>query len=224
VEVPKAACSTIKFALQNAEVDKNTPQDNRKRLYSIDTEVIHNKNLSPLLSPEDDLEVFNEAVWGSYFRFTFVRNPYTRALSSYLDKIGIGETVVKALNKAHYRELLGLPVDRSVSFYEYLLAILYSMPKTPCNTDHIHWMPQATLLSINAVSYNFIGRMENSVNDFKKLSAILGIDFSISIQPHATNAREHVDRYYTNKEEELVRHIYYDDFKLLAYGFDRRMA
>ncbi|MEM1131241.1 MAG: sulfotransferase family 2 domain-containing protein, partial [Pseudomonadota bacterium] len=80
VETPKVACTTVKRVLQAAELgperQTETPAD------------VHAKSQSPLLAPSSDLQGFVAAMRDpAVFRFGFVRNPYARALSCWLDKM-----------------------------------------------------------------------------------------------------------------------------------------
>ena len=78
-EVPKVACSTTKLALQKLEAKTaglSAPSE--------EMSIIHNKKQSLLLSPSDiGLDRFCEMLNdSSVFKFSFVRNPYTRVLSA----------------------------------------------------------------------------------------------------------------------------------------------
>ena len=77
LETPKVACSTIKRTFQKAEVTALGGEVAKN---------IHDKNLSPLLSPLDIQNGLDSMFEGDeFFRFSFVRNPYSRILSAYLD-------------------------------------------------------------------------------------------------------------------------------------------
>ena len=79
VETPKVACSTIKRSLQLLEVGPEIVPPPRK---------IHERSCSPLLTPSQVGSLFLECAYSdNFFRFCFVRNPYTRILSCYLDKV-----------------------------------------------------------------------------------------------------------------------------------------
>ncbi|MBD0335929.1 MAG: sulfotransferase family 2 domain-containing protein [Cyanobacteria bacterium Co-bin13] len=80
VDTPKVGCSTIKLTLQRLELeDEQFARD--------DFEDIHLRKFSPLLMPIQvgPLDAFLSR--SDIFKFCFVRNPYTRVLSCYLDKI-----------------------------------------------------------------------------------------------------------------------------------------
>lgn len=211
VENPKVACSTIKYMLQWAELGDDCELKTRH------ISSIHNRSLSPLLSPKDDPVVFQEAVWGGYFKFCFVRNPYVRTLSCFLDKIG--DTDVVNQERARMRKKLGLSLHGPVLFYDFLLAILKAQQSLNAGGDP-HWLPQSMLLSIDAIEYSFIGRHENLANDLRKLDVKLGGKFVVNKSSHATGAGKLLGQYYSKKEIELVGYLFNDDFKNFSYGKD----
>lgn len=78
VETPKVACSTIKKTLQTMEVENvNFHRDNPNIK-------VHENSL--LLSPSS-VGDFQKLLNSEIFKFCFSRNPYTRLLSAYLQKI-----------------------------------------------------------------------------------------------------------------------------------------
>src|ERR1700722_16343751 len=90
VDTPKVACSTIKYTLQCAELGQQaTTRTNpipARYGYSSSLLDIHDRRKSPLRWPGDAYEL-QEFVRTSRFAFCFVRNPFSRTLSAYLDKI-----------------------------------------------------------------------------------------------------------------------------------------
>jgi len=204
VETPKAACSTIKRRLQLAEVDEDVsrvPED------------VHARNQSPL----KQIRRASKSFWHLYddpttFRFCFVRNPFSRALSCYLDKL-----VQDKSTRPRIAPQLGLPADRIVSFRVFLSAVRDQ-------TDHErnpHWAPQAYLLSPERFRYSFIGRFEFLQRHLDLVARRLGFPKipRQRVAPHATSAAEKIDAYYGPKEIALVQDIYQQDFEAFGYGW-----
>lgn len=153
---------------------------------------------------------YNEvSCFSDLFKFTFVRNPYSRVLSAYLDK-------VHNKNKKKFN---------SVTFLDFLLYLeqegLYS---------NQHWVPQKSLLLIPMKEFDLIGKIENFNNDFeliineiyrKNPSYCLYNDNNmnkIKFAPHSTNACEKLKQYYDEKTFDVVSRLYKDDFE--AFGYD----
>ncbi len=203
-ETPKVGCSTIKKTLQKLEVSdaSDIPED------------VHQKKLSPLLSPLDLEKNFSEYLTDAYFKFSFVRNPYTRILSCYLDKI-IG------IQKDVYLPKIGYSLTDNVSFKAFLLAI---KEQTFFEMD-VHWMPQHILLGADKIPLDFIGRQENFDNDLAKVLSIITKSDSnapniSNERPHAVGANKKLLQYLTKDTAQLIHEIYADDFRLYGYHIE----
>ena len=203
-ETPKVGCSTIKNTLQKLEVDDESKLP----------DWVHDKHLSPLLSPLELEKNFTEYINDEYFKFSFVRNPYTRILSCYLDKIlGIEKDVM--LPK------LGFKSTDYLSFYDFLQAV-----KSQSYSEmDVHWMPQSILLASESITLDFIGRQENFDNDLKKVLVKITKSDPGSLHisnetPHAVGANKKLQKYMTKGIAKLILEIYYDDFYLYGYSRD----
>jgi hypothetical protein len=212
VEVPKAGCTVVKRAMQFSEHGGRPHPE---------PDSVHERSTSPLGAPLRDKfdldEVFGER--GSYFRFAFVRNPYSRALSCYLEKIA-GEQWLREMRLPK----LGFKPDENVEFVEFLRRVAEQAPE---DMD-IHWAPQQHLLSLGKVRYGFLGRFESFRQDL--LSVIGHLEMTVPegllqrTTPHTTNARDKILEYYDDESIALVRSIYRRDFEALGYGLDPRFA
>lgn len=213
-EVPKAGCTVVKRVLQTSELNGQSD-----RLPSSQ----HDRQASPLVAPLDlDLEMdelYNAS--GSWFRFTFVRNPFTRALSGYLEKIAREHE----MRDQRLRQL-GFEAGSWPSFREFL----ERLADTPPARLDIHWAPATHLLATKNVNYDFIGRFESLRSDLALLIDRLGLetppDITSRTTQHTTNARDRLEDYYGDDPvcADLVRRIYSRDFAALGYGLDPRFA
>jgi hypothetical protein len=209
VEIPKNACSTLKFILRRVELDDVTIEN---------TKQIHNRQYSPLLRPCQLWDVDALLNSSQFKRFTFVRNPYTRVLSAFLDKI--------AGNNRRLKEPLFTILDRDIkeisspiSFVDFLRAI---RQQSPLEMDH-HWRQQSIQAFYPKLSYDFIGRFERLDEDIERLGGVLGIDlrkYYYRHAPHNTNAGERLKEYYDDESIRLVKQIYAEDFDLFEYPTD----
>ncbi|MGB5264133.1 MAG: sulfotransferase family 2 domain-containing protein, partial [Lutimonas sp.] len=146
VETAKVACSTIKLTLQRLELnDRNFSRENFQD--------VHDRAYSPLLKLQQ-IPNFEQALKNdNFFRFCFVRNPYTRTLSAYLDKI-LGNS---AREKSIILSQLGHDMrDMSIhiSFEEFISAI----EKQPISMMDNHWRHQYYSTYQETIRYDFIGR------------------------------------------------------------------
>jgi len=147
------------------------------------------------------------------FKFTFVRNPYSRVLSAYLDNVG---------RKRHQgRRFLSWAEQHNqpatfLGFCRYLEAGgLYL---------DMHWAPQVEILSLPLERFDFIGRVEHLNRD---LAVVLERLFHVQTAvpaPHAgthTHASERVNDAYGAEETAIVNRLYAADFERL--GYDRHL-
>ncbi len=208
---PKSASTGILRALQLAEVDGDTARV---------PEFIHDRAHSPLLnisgsqfSPE---EIFGGA---EFFRFTYVRNPFSRALSAYLEKV-----VREPAERARLLPTLGLATDAQISFLEFLTAIHNQRD----SWRDIHWATQTRLIQCRNFGYHFIGRFESFSTTFPQILARLGVGSQYfdeqSMPAHATNASAHIESQIGVEERRMILTIYEADFENFGYGRDPSVA
>lgn len=206
VETPKVACTTIKRVLQIAELNGV-----RERLGPN----VHDRALSPLLSPAHNRAAFSEAMASpAFFRFCFVRNPYTRVLSAYLDKL---------LTNAWERNLRGPPLGFPQGYIPGFEEFLEAVRRQPAEERDIHWTTQSRLLNPVGLGYDFIGRFETFEPDFARICRHLQIELHPADlgfgKIHATGANRRTTEYLNGKSTALIQSIYEDDFLTFGYGW-----
>jgi hypothetical protein len=205
---PKVASTATLTILQTAERDGVPPRD------------IHDRLESPLMSFRTASLSADEILTGDrFFKFTYVRNPYTRILSCYLDKIVQDED--ERLKKL---PTLGFPTNYRPTFIEFLDAV-YAQPD---ESRDAHWMSQTRLIGMGKIDYDFIGRQETFGSSFPILLDRLGIDrglFAPQAGPtHPTGAGKRIEKYIGEEEQKIILALYRTDFRALAYGTDPAMA
>lgn len=203
VETAKVACHQIKYTLQCAEKEKVIIYD--------DPSHVHEKKFSPLLSPLDDIKNFILALNDdSYLKFCFVRNPFSRILSCYLDKF-----VNNEFERRRLSPYLGLSPTQRPTFETFLSVISEQ-------DDHdrdIHWASQTFLLQPKKIKYNVVGRFENFNAEFSEICRRLGIEKYFVAPPthYSTNASGKLSEYYTDAARDIVRGVYSEDFRNFNY-------
>ena len=206
--VGKAANSTIKSLLYKEEI-KGT----WVRMPSV-----HQRASSPLISPYQlSNEDLNRVLYGDeFFRFTFVRNPFSRLLSCYLDRIANGGT-------RPYRELMiamGKEDGYAPTFEEFILTICSQTTRKQNN----HWRVQYDDTLSNLIEYHDVGKQENFQKDFTRIyDRIFGAkpmkgSLSTNASPSKTSASEKLDTYWTEDLSAHVRDIFANDFSSFNYS------
>lgn len=206
VQTPKAGHSTVKHALIRAELEDPEFQ------YS-DTRLMHERAVSPLLSPLQVGDFASLFKSGKLFRFCFVRNPYERLLSGYLDKIA---------RPSEQRDLLcrqmGLnnPADHNLTFLEFVKAI---SDQPPIEMDN-HWRPQFYQTFQDKIDFDFVGRTETLHNDFVEVGKRLGVDFAPYLRDernHAQGSGSRLAEFMTDEIQSLILNKYQQDFDRFGY-------
>lgn len=145
------------------------------------------------------------------FKFTFVRNPYSRALSMFRHKI----IKDKFLEKIEFD-------DNKTGFNEFLNLLLHN-PKT-FNNDY-HFISQTDSLAFHVSNFDYIGKLENFCDDFHRILNINLIDYDDFISnrirnkrnsKHQTFSESALNSYYNKENIRLVNVIFEKDF----YNFD----
>ena len=219
--IQKAASTTIRNTLSNYEL---------KDLFKID--VPHNPHFinTPFVKPYQLSEQqFTDIMKDQNFlKFTFIRNPYDRILSAYLDKIVGGElrgNFLKTKSDSENKNKVGklktnilnvLGFSEKVSFEQFVEVITQIEDKR----KNIHWKPMSFILDYPHTKFDFIGKIENFDQDFKTLQDLLNIDLTnyyIKHDRHKTNAAKAIEHYYTPALKKKIAEHYSDDFKLGGY-------
>ena len=133
------------------------------------------------------------------FKFTVVRNPYTRTLSAYLDKV---ERRAKRDN-------------RESSFRDFLLSL--QRGKLYANA---HWAPQSALMLIPVERFDFIGKVETLEQDLATIKRRIRPDLEqplTSVMTNATGAGDRLRAYYDDELVALVQDLYRRDFTSFRY-------
>lgn len=182
--IPKAANSTVVTTLAKIKFGRDIPSKEAKKMFRTPS----------------DLNTKEVATIPDMFKFAVVRNPYSRILSAYLDKV----------------ERRALRENRETSFREFL----YSLKESKLYSNG-HWSPQSSLLLLPYEMFDFIGKVETLDTDLpvieEKVQGLPPGEHFKSFLSNATGATEKMSAYYDDETAEMVRVLYHDDFKMFNY-------
>lgn len=198
---PKVGCSTVKNALWKA-LSPETAQG------PFDVHLLEG---SPF---NDDLQSLD---WLETARiFTFVRNPFVRLVSAYLNKIAGQEAAQWQWFVRRYK----VPADQVLPFDDFVRMISEDAPE---DLDP-HWRPQHINLMYPFVRPNAIGKLEQMDEE---LPRFLERYLAVPLVPvprknqHGTNARAtYLDHFRNPNTLRRVITLYYDDFRHFGYSLD----
>lgn len=162
-------------------------------------------------------------------KYAMVRDPYSRTLSAYLNKVEKRLPVRHGEKSDHFEKIvdeieqfrkstLQDDVFPEINFEVFLLWLKYSKS---WHVGDEHWAPQHVLLKQPELGFDFIGRFEDLQEDAARILREIGCDKSFPSQKDVkfapTNAKSKIDRYYTDDTRTLVNELFERDFQIFGY-------
>jgi hypothetical protein len=146
-----------------------------------------------------------------FFKFMFVRNPYSRILSAYLHKI------VRRLERGAKLGASGLDSSRGTPTFREFCSYLADGGLF----ENVHWSPQTSLMLLPFAKFDFIGKVETFENDVRTVLSRLGADepadFIVPFSNYVTNSHLRIDDFYDTETRAIVRRLYRSDFETFDY-------
>jgi hypothetical protein len=212
VEVPKAGCGTMKATLGALEGARLNETHAQRFLDKPHNGVKSGAHVRPYQLPSDLLE---EVFAGkSYKRFTVVRDPGTRALSGYLEKIMQGLRQSEEITEA-----LGGKAADTVTFEEFLQVIAAQ----PSREQDPHWRRQSDHIGIGIINFDSVIHLEDldqSWAQVAELTSTPDLDGQFYCKK-STHAGTRTDEYFTTNALELISQIYSADYQNLNYSLNK---
>ena len=196
VGIPKVATRSILTALYDVSGTNRS------------STVIAEMNISELLRRFPEVR--------DYFKFTIVRNPWSRAVSCYRDKI-LNSSPIK--HARHLNGRYGLEQGMSFDAFAEWLA-------SPYGNDDVadrHWMSQHKILGFgedDGLQYDFVGRFESLIPDYRRLGSLTKL--LLPDLPHRLKTQEPNDyrAIYSEKSFNAIADRYRNDIEIFDYEFD----
>jgi hypothetical protein len=155
--------------------------------------------LQHLLARQIRQEVGNE-IFGDYFKFAVVRNPWDRAVSQFC--------YTRIRTDLH--ELIEMTTE--TSFGEYLTRIE--------GHEHVQWKPQLEFLhdADGSMLVDFVGRFERLERDAGSIFRRLGIEAGTLPHTNASDRRPYREYFDTSSRRRIER-LYGEDIEAFGYEF-----
>lgn len=224
--LPKCACSSIGQIIHYLDHGKFYDGD------------IHDA-LAPIYkwSNEGNAQISQIMDDGRVFRFTLVRNPYKRLLSSFADKIFGFQANGKRYRAGHIHQHLeeygvswGPAANLPANFRHFVRFVADTIERGEPMPSDIHWTPCFRHLQYNvqkAAEWNldFVGHIESFKCDIDTVMQRAGIDPS-RLPPSVPRENSTslppipIQNFYGPEEIEIMQRVYRQDFELFRYSLD----
>ena len=192
VKVPKTAGTSISMALNCAHILK--PHRDIK-------EIKQALELNPKIGCSDNEEPNSIDPYDEYFKFGFVRNPWSRVVSLYNRKEGIQPS-------------------QTMNFDEFVNTINYSSDVCVHPSQHKNQLDWFTDLD-GEVVVEFIGKFEKLESDWQKICKKLSVNIKLlHTRKNPFNQRPYQE-YYTDITREMIGDKFHVDIEYFNYEFDQ---
>ena len=202
VHIPKTGGTSVEDAIWGSDWSKRTPEELWMGLVRPGFNKYQSGGMQHLLASQIREEVGSDR-FESYFKFSFVRNPWDKAVSQFL----------YLKTRPDLRKVMG--VRPWTSFRKYLRILKkhhqrhvqsFEQWRFICNED-------------GKLLVDFLGRFETLEEDFQKVAEI--IKLSDTSLPHSMKSkkRKPYADYYDAKSIDLISEIYARDIELFNYRF-----
>lgn len=142
--------------------------------------------------------------WDDLLKFAFVRNPWERLVSAYIDKIQ-GNSLLRGSQLKNYK--------KKYNTFNKMVQFIKSAKLEELNE---HFNSQTNLLPLNKL--DFIGRFENLQEDFDIVCDKIGLPRKKL--PHENQSKhKHYTEYYDDETRQIVAEKYAKDIEFFGYEF-----
>jgi hypothetical protein len=217
LETPKAACTTFKGLLRDLcgappiEYPVDAQRESRRDMF------IHVRSNVPVPSLLDLDEQTQRHVLTApdFLRFAIVRNPYTRLVSAWRNKVMLCEPGYEHIYRKLTGDMPSLGSKKILAFPQFLRFIENEPDLRSCNA---HWRRQVELLLYPAIPYTHIGKLEQLPMTLDLIERHLGATKPLRVgRSNSTGGggRDPMDAATAAR----IYALYAEDFE--AFGYDR---
>jgi hypothetical protein len=214
LEVPKAACTAMKMLLRelchSPELKLFTDYNHRETRRSMFIHVRNNVSFPSLnaLDKEDQRDLLESP---DVLRFTVVRNPYTRLVSAWRDKVFLCEPGVYDVYTAVRGAAPAMDRKSPIEFAEFVSYI----ERSGAERD-LHWRKQVDLAYPKGIPFTHIGKVEDLQSTLAIFSRHIGRQDALTV-PRVNEGSIKPPARYSNELAARVYALYEDDFGTFDY-------
>lgn len=196
VPTPKAGCSSFKLWMD--------------RMYVGDAKYFPDGSIHSVQQiPKPDhygYDKLSTVLERGCYGFSFVRDPERRLISCYYSKLG------KPRYKRAVNRVLGIKDEGADVDFDTFLTALEIQEEARMDA---HWRPQTTLLMLDAIEYDRIGKLENAKEDFRLVQQEAGLP-NMPLPHRNRGTRPEIE--ITPARRKRIEEIYAVDYETFSYG------
>lgn len=224
VATPKAACTTIKrilLHLSSLELPYAHSNNESSMIMSV-----HDRTINPMETLGTVDKELLEAVMVStdYCRFSIVRNPYSRLVSVWSDKVRLHEPdfylLWNEINQFHSKQSGNDDVN-CPTFEEFVMWVVGTQDLSTCN---VHWRSMFSLLRPDLIDYTYVLNTETLVQGFQTVlkHAAISQDSGQLLNDFKANESLPINwkKLYSSGLADVVYKAYQKDFETFGYDKD----
>lgn len=203
IPIPKVACSTVKKICADLLAMPLPTHDLAEEIHLIHFPCVKKYKI------KDD--------YGDYFKFTFVRNPWSRVVSCYNDKINYDSGhVYERYENSFIKYLKQMKVFSKDMTFERFVEVLCDIPDEHAQA---HFRSQHRFITDESgnILVDFIGRFEQLDSDFQFISEKIGVRIEL---PHIRPGKPRsYTYYYTERTARMIERRYERDVEMFGYRY-----
>ena len=154
--------------------------------------------------------------FNNYFKFMFVRNPWSRVISLYKREVrrkSYSGDLESFINK----------IEFATSFCEVIGEQTLDLPRS--KLEKLNQIDYGKINGSDKIHMDFIGRIENLENDLRFIFKKINLDWSENIWGKYKNSnrgsyKKHYTEYYNNKTKKIIGEKFAEDIEYFGYKFE----
>ena len=184
IHIPRTGGTSIEFSIRPDWIFENFPDE--KHILASTAKLLY------------------KDYWDDYFKFSFVRNPWSRMVSM-----------------THHPEFYGCKIKNEkldVSEYQKKFKKVEIDPRSRSEGEKVNAMSNAVYLNILNEEFDFIGRFENLQKDYSQVCSIINCSNKL-VHEELSDKRKHYTEYYNDETRQIVAEKYAKDIEHFGYKF-----
>lgn len=158
--------------------------------------------------------IYGRSIYESYYKFTFVRNPWDRVFSAY-----------NFLKEGGFDEKDKTWAEKNLLEYDTFDKFICEWVNARNINTKNHFVPQYKYIcnAAGKVIVDYIGKFEKIQEDYEHIVDKIGVTATLHHKNRTMSMNKELNytEFYTEKTRRIIRDVYKKDIELLGYGYDR---